>query len=109
MFGSLSLTPVTATSPEAAARILRMLVVALVVVDGKSGTLQSRTILEDVPRLRYHPRVVVVDRRPDPDIRRQVLAMGAEDYLVHPVLAEDIVHVLLPNHARAQGATYRTR
>ena len=102
MFMSLGFKPVIATTVEAAVALLRLLVVALVVVDEESGKIESGQILRRSRDMQYHAPVLVFGGRSDPDFRCQALALGAADYLDHPAFPGDIIHALLPSRAPRQ-------
>lgn len=102
MFNSLGLRPVPATTPEAAVAILRMLVVALIVVDEGRGKVESCQILQRARDIQFHAPVLVVSRRPDADFRQEVLTLGAADYLDHPAHSEDVIRALLPSYPGAR-------
>lgn len=102
LFRSLGFSPVTVTTPEAALAILRLMVVALVVVDFEDGPFDSRQILEGARSTQYYAPVLVIGRKSDQDFREQALALGAADYLDHPAHPDDIIHALLPSHAGAR-------
>ena len=99
MFLSLGLAPVTATTPEAAMAILRLVIVAYVVVDAGSGIEVCRQVVHRARETQHHAPVVVVSRKTDPDFRHQAMTMGAADCIEHPLLRDSLVHALLPGHA----------
>ena len=102
MFLSLGFTPITATTPEAAVAILRLMIVAFVLVDAEDGLEGCRHLMHRARETQPHAPVVVVSRKPDPDFRHQAKTMGATDCLEHPVLADNMAHALLPGHAYAK-------
>ncbi len=99
---SLGFTPVTATTPEAAVAILRLMIVASVVVDAEGIGEGFRRVVRRAREAQQHAPVVAVSRKLDADFRHQVKAMGAADCLKHPALRDDMVHVLLTDHAYAK-------
>lgn len=102
-FISLGFKPLTASTPEAATALLRLLVMSLVVLDQQSGTAECRQILRYAQDLQYHAPVLVIARASDGNFRHEALSLGAADYLDHPALPEDIIHALLP------GGSHRER
>jgi ActR/RegA family two-component response regulator len=94
IFVSLGFVPITATTAEAALAILRLMVVAFVVVDQSSGIPESRKILEHARDAQRHGLVLVIAREANPHFRCEALALGAVEYLIHPVVPDDFVHAL---------------
>lgn len=103
MFISLGFKPLTASTPEAATALLRLLVMSLVVLDQESGTAECCQILRRARDLQYHAPALVIARTSDHSFRYEALSLGAADYLDHPALPEDIIHALLP------GGSHRER
>lgn len=99
MFVPLGFKPVIATTVEAAVAFLRLLVVALVVVDEENGKVESEQVLQHSRNMQYHAPVLVIGGRSNPDFRSQALALGAANYLDHPAFRDDVIHALLPSHA----------
>ncbi len=97
---SLGFVPIAAASAESALSVLRLLVIALVVVDEDEGLCESRMILKRAREIQQHAPVLVVSQRADPESRHQALAMGAAEYLEHPVLPDDVVHAFFPRDSR---------
>jgi ActR/RegA family two-component response regulator len=106
MFISLHFTPVTATTPEAAVAILRLMIVAFVLVDSEEGLEGCRQVIHRARRDQHHADVVVLGRKLDLDFRHQVIAMGAASCLDHPALPDDMVHTLVPGHAEARNPVH---
>lgn len=102
MFMSLSLTPVTATTSEAAMAILRLVIVAYVVVDAEGGIEPCRQVVRRARETQPHAPVLAVSQKHDPGFRHQVIRMGAADCLEHPALPDNMLHALLPGHALAK-------
>lgn len=105
MFISLRFKPVVATTVGEAVVFLRLLVVAVVVVDGASGKIESGQILRHSRNMQYHAPVLVIGGGSNPDFRSEALALGAADYLDHPAFPEDIIHLLLPSHGPCKRRT----
>ncbi|HET7212155.1 MAG TPA: hypothetical protein VFL79_01085 [Terriglobia bacterium] len=94
---SMGFKPLTASTPEAATALLRLLVMSLVVLDQESGTAECCQILRRARDLQYYAPVLVIARASDSNFRHEALSLGAENYLDHPALPDDIIHALLPN------------
>ncbi len=106
MFISMGLTPLTTSTPEATLAILRLAVVAFVVVDQGSEIFESRRVLERARETHQYAPVLVITRKPDANLRREALALGAAGYLDHPALPGDIVHELIASEARAERSVW---
>lgn len=102
MFLSLGLTPVTATTSEAAVAILRLVIVAYVVVDAEGGLERCRQVMRRAYETQHHAPVLVVSQKDDPDFRHKAMTMGATDCLEHPAPPDHMLHALLPSHAFAK-------
>ncbi len=94
VFSSLGLVPITVTTAVAAAAILRLMIVGFVVVDQSNGSRANRKILTRVHDDQPHALALVVAQEPDPHFRREALALGAAEYLNHPVAPDDFVQAL---------------
>lgn len=103
MFLSLGLSPVTATTVEAAVAILRLVIVAYLVVDAEGRLEEHRQVMERARKTQHHAPILVISRKHDPGFQHQVMTMGAADCLEHPALTEDMLHALLPGHALAKA------
>lgn len=94
IFVSLGFTPVTATTPDAAAGMLRLTTVALVMVDQGETLQECREVIHRANETRYHASVVVACRMLSCNSRRDVTALKAMDLLQHPAKREDMVRAL---------------
>ena len=99
ILSSLGFIPIAATTPEAALAVLRLEVIALVVVDEGDGLTSSRKVLRRAQETQQHAPVLVVSRCTDPESRCQALALGAAEYLEHPVFPDDVVQAFLPGRS----------
>jgi len=92
---SIGFVPIAANTMGAALAIMRLMLIELVIVDGEAETLEIQSILrrarDDWPSV----PVLVVDQNPDVEFARQVLNLGAADYLDRPALQDDVVRALL--------------
>lgn len=95
VFSSLGFTPITATTPEAATAILRLMIVTFVVADAEEGLEKCRRVMQRARKMQHHAPVVVVSRKLNQYFRRQAEALGAADYLRHPVSPDEMVLMLL--------------
>lgn len=91
----LGFTPVTATTPEAARAILRLLVLTLVVADADEGLERCREVMQYAREMQHHAPIVIVSKKLNQNFRRQAEALGAAEYLRHPVPPDEMVHALL--------------
>lgn len=103
MFISLGLTPVSASTLEAARGIFRLAELALVLVDQDGSLLECHEVVRRAHMAQHKVPVVIVTRRPDPNFRLEARAMEAMDYLTHPVPADEILDVLVPGHRGVRG------
>lgn len=99
MFLSLGLSPVTATTSEAARAILRLMIVAYVVVDADGGLERCRQVMHRARETQHHAPVIVLSQKPDSDFRHQAMLMGAADCMEHPAKSDIMLGALLPSHA----------
>lgn len=102
ILASLGLVPVSRSTSERALAILRMIPVALVVVDEDLGISECLEVSQGARKRREGPPVLVISQNKNSPFRQEALAAGVTDYLVRPVLREDIIHALLPNVSRAK-------
>ncbi|HET7213387.1 MAG TPA: response regulator [Terriglobia bacterium] len=102
MFLSLGLTPVTATTSEAAVAILRLVIVAYVVVDAEDGLEQCRQVMRRARETQHHAPVLAISQKDDSEFRHKAMTMGAADCLEHPAPPDHMLHSLLSGHALAK-------
>lgn len=105
LIAKMGFTPVTASTPEGAAGILRLMVVVFVVLDQSDPTSESRFVLERARKVQRHAPVLVIAREADQHFRHEVLAMGAVDYMDHPALSDDILRTLLVSDVSISGSS----
>lgn len=101
---SLGLTPVTATSPEAAVAILRVMIVAYVLLDAQDGLEACRQVMHDARETQHEAPVLVVSGKSNPNFRDQAASMGAADYLEQPDFPDDVIQALLLSSRREERA-----
>lgn len=99
MFVSLGLTPLAATTPEAAMGMLRLTVVAFVVVDQDEGSKGCRQVIRHAQEAEYKSTVVVVSRNHLRNSHPEATGLEPAEHLDHPAPADDMLHALLPERA----------
>ena len=93
VFLSLGLVPITATSVAAAIAILKLMVVAMVVIDQSSGTPAVRKILKRAHKVQPHALGFVIGQDPELRFGSEESLLGPAKFLDHPAAPKDFAHV----------------
>lgn len=96
---SIGFVPIVAPTLGAALAILRVMLIELVIVDGEAGALEAQSILKLARDDRPGVPVMVISQYPDEELGRQMLELGAANFLDRPALQDDVVHALLAQYA----------